>query len=139
MTRSATLDRLNKVRKTPIVNKPDDYAMSNLRVLCQSLELIRTKLGEPLYITSGYRNEILNGYVGGSGFSLHMKGAAADISLPLNKAIVAAQYAMNLPHAKEALLRTATSSATSPSLVIRILAASPVMQEEPSKAVPVPQ
>lgn len=46
------------------------------------LEELRARRGRPLILTSGYRCERHNSEVGGSRSSLHMRGRAADISVP---------------------------------------------------------
>ena len=112
MTHSAYLDRINKNRKEPYTNIPDGMEMARLRVLCENLELIRDFVGKPLYISSGYRNEFVNYGVGGSRTSLHIQGAAADISLPMDKMLPAAVFAMNLPCAKEVLISANSKGGT---------------------------
>ena len=112
MTHSSALDRINKNRKEPYTNIPDDTAMTRLRVLCEHLERIRDFVGKPLVISSGYRNEFVNSLVGGTRYSLHMWGAAADISLPMDKMLPAAVFAMNLPYAKEVLISANSKGGT---------------------------
>jgi hypothetical protein len=52
----------------------------SLFLLCHLLlQPIRDKFGVPLHISSGYRDVKLNAKVGGSLYSLHLKGKAADI------------------------------------------------------------
>jgi len=53
--------------------------MINLKHLANTLEEIRTALGVPLKVTSGYRNNALNAKVGGSATSKHKSGLCADI------------------------------------------------------------
>jgi uncharacterized protein YcbK (DUF882 family) len=48
--------------------------------LLAKLEELRDKWGAPLVLTSGYRCAPHNRAVGGASSSLHLKGAAADIS-----------------------------------------------------------
>lgn len=50
----------------------DDYLWSILNVL-------RTKIGKPVIITSGYRTPAWNEKAGGAKYSYHMRGMAADI------------------------------------------------------------
>lgn len=45
------------------------------------LDPIRKKYGKPLYITSGFRNKVLNKMVGGADNSQHPLGQAADITV----------------------------------------------------------
>jgi zinc D-Ala-D-Ala carboxypeptidase len=44
------------------------------------LDLLRSYLGRPVIITSGYRTEAHNKAVGGAANSAHLRGKAADIS-----------------------------------------------------------
>ena len=46
------------------------------------MEKLRIILGQPIYITSGYRCPAHNKAVGGAASSYHMKGMAADITVP---------------------------------------------------------
>lgn len=48
-------------------------------MLLKVLETLREKIGEPIYINSGYRTPEHNKAVGGSTLSYHMYGMAADI------------------------------------------------------------
>ena len=66
-----------------IDNTPTSTQIENMRHLCQTvLQPLRDYLGEPIRVTSGYRCEKLNEYVGGSKNSHHQCKdlfAAADI------------------------------------------------------------
>lgn len=60
-----------------------DAVLANLKRLClEILEPIRTKVGRPVIVTSGYRPEVLNEIIGGSKNSDHLTGSAADIHVP---------------------------------------------------------
>ena len=62
------------------VPKEGTNEYKNIVFLIQSLlDPIREKLGRPVRVTSGYRNEKLNKAVGGSTTSNHLTGCAADI------------------------------------------------------------
>jgi hypothetical protein len=66
-----------------IVNKPDEVAIENIKKLSiQLLDSIRSYIGKPIFITSGYRCKELNSAIGGAKNSQHMKGQAADIVCP---------------------------------------------------------
>lgn len=43
------------------------------------LEILRSKLGKPIIITSGYRTPEWNAKCGGAKYSYHMRGMATDI------------------------------------------------------------
>lgn len=60
-------------------NNPDSRVIANLVELCKTLESVRSLIGKPILITSGYRCEELNRRVGGSSSSAHIQGLAADI------------------------------------------------------------
>lgn len=65
-----------------IDNKPDIRQVINLVYLAAYvLEPLRSAMGVPIRISSGFRCEALNRAVGGVGNSQHMKGQAADISI----------------------------------------------------------
>lgn len=46
------------------------------------LEKLRSKIGKPIYITSGYRTPTYNAKVGGAKDSYHLRGMAVDIRVP---------------------------------------------------------
>lgn len=57
--------------------------LRNLRVLCEALlEEVRDEFGVPVVILSGFRSPELNAAVGGSVNSQHMRGEAADFTVP---------------------------------------------------------
>jgi uncharacterized protein YcbK (DUF882 family) len=51
----------------------------NVRLLCKSLELIRTRWGGPIVVISGYRTRSYNVGIGGARMSFHCDALAADI------------------------------------------------------------
>lgn len=62
-------------------NVPDRWELENLKKLCHDiLQPIRDKWGDSIFVTSGYRNPILNRLVGGASNSQHMLGEAADLT-----------------------------------------------------------
>lgn len=72
LTFSSTAQRLG------IDNTPSLETVSHLTTLAMGLEKIRTLLGYPLHIDSGYRCEALNREVNGARNSAHLTGYAAD-------------------------------------------------------------
>ena len=70
---SATANRLG------IDNTPNFDVVDNLNRLADYLDGIRTKLGKPILVSSGYRCPMLNKAVGGVANSQHLKGLAADL------------------------------------------------------------
>lgn len=72
-TKSKTAD------EKKIENSPSVEQIKNITALCKNvLEPVRKHFGKPVYITSGYRSKDLNKAIGGSEYSQHMKGEAAD-------------------------------------------------------------
>ncbi|MDZ5633922.1 D-Ala-D-Ala carboxypeptidase family metallohydrolase [Janthinobacterium sp. GMG1] len=63
-----------------IDNAPAPAIIANLTRLATLLEQVRTLVGAPIAISSGYRSPVLNKAVGGASNSAHMLGLAADIS-----------------------------------------------------------
>lgn len=71
---SDTADRLG------IDNTPTGDAIDNLNALVTGvLDKLRDGWGRPIIVTSGYRCKELNTAVGGTHYSQHLKGQAADI------------------------------------------------------------
>lgn len=65
-------------------NTPGTAALVNLVRLADVLEQARGALAaRPVIVTSGYRSEALNKWVGGSRMSAHMDGRAADFVCPV--------------------------------------------------------
>lgn len=60
-------------------NTPDSKTIANLVELCKLLEGVRKLVRQPILVSSGYRSDALNRQVGGSRFSAHTLGLAADI------------------------------------------------------------
>ena len=70
----------NSYPKLVEVPKEGSTIYNNIVFLIQNgLDPIRQALGQPIIVTSGYRNEKLNAAVNGSSTSNHLKGFAADI------------------------------------------------------------
>lgn len=63
-----------------IQNNPSWKIVENLnRLATEILDVVRAEMGEPVYVSSGFRSEKLNVAVKGSKTSQHKKGEAADI------------------------------------------------------------
>jgi hypothetical protein len=65
-------------------NVPMDHSQErkNLQRTAETMEKVRTILGHPILISSGYRSPKVNVAVGGSKTSAHMSGLACDFSCP---------------------------------------------------------
>lgn len=80
-----TLDELTfseAATRNGVSNVPTPRIVENLRFLAEQLEKVRALLGVPMRITSGYRSEAVNTWVGGSLTSQHRFGLAADFVAP---------------------------------------------------------
>lgn len=82
LTKHFTLEELCVTTRREIKNEPTPAIIENLQVLANALEVIRSLLGKPLIISSGYRCPELNKAIGGSKNSRHMLGLAADFVCP---------------------------------------------------------
>jgi zinc D-Ala-D-Ala carboxypeptidase len=84
LTEHFTLEELTRseyaIRKG-LDNTPNADQLANLHVLAQGLERIRTLLGKPIRVTSGFRSIKVNIGIGGAVSSYHTKGLAADIQV----------------------------------------------------------
>lgn len=56
--------------------------IDNFYYVCSFLELLRNKVGSPLYLSSAYRNKQLNNFVKGAKGSYHLIGKAVDVVRP---------------------------------------------------------
>lgn len=79
-----TLEELCKsatAKQNRIQNTPSWGEVENLNRLCELvLDPLRKSLGEPIFISSGFRCPELNRLVGGVVLSQHINGLAADIT-----------------------------------------------------------
>lgn len=84
LSRNFSLNELtysSTARANKVDNVPDRWELENLKKLCHDiLQPIRDKWGDSIFVTSGYRNPILNRLVGGASNSQHMLGEAADLT-----------------------------------------------------------
>lgn len=74
--------RSDEALRRGIDNSAPDDVLDNLYDTAAGLERVRTVLGTPIIISSGYRCPKLNTAVHGSKTSQHMEGKAADIRSP---------------------------------------------------------
>ena len=65
-----------------INNMPDINSLDNmLDLIYYVLQPLRNKIGKPMIITSGYRNDRVNRLVGGAKNSQHQNGQAVDFTI----------------------------------------------------------
>ena len=86
LSRFFTLDELTRsetAQREGIPNVPAEAEISNLEALCETiLDPLRTAVGLPVKVNSGYRSPTLNRKIGGVPDSQHVDGMAADIQAP---------------------------------------------------------
>lgn len=63
-----------------INNMPDTPTLTTLMKTAKKLDVVRERLNTPIYISSGYRNKILNERIGSKPTSQHVKGEAVDFT-----------------------------------------------------------
>lgn len=80
LTKHFTYEEMCKT-KYGIPNPLTNEAKINLVYLCRKLETVRSKVGYPLIITSGYRCPEVNKKADGKTNSLHLVGRACDIAI----------------------------------------------------------
>ena len=73
------LGELTKSSHAEVYNVPSHQAIENLKRVCEWLEELRSRAGQPIVINSGYRSPQLNKKVGGAATSNHLTGCAVDI------------------------------------------------------------
>lgn len=78
----AELTRSQTAIRHGIQNVPDAESLRNLHRLAELLEQVRSALGNPVHVLSGYRSPVINKLVGGSPTSQHRYGLAADFVAP---------------------------------------------------------
>jgi len=79
----AEMTRSDTATARGIDNTPNEQETVNLSKVCETMEEIRSLLGDkPITITSAFRSEALNKAVGGVPNSAHRLGLAADFVCP---------------------------------------------------------
>lgn len=83
LTKNFTIEELvrsSEAARLKIDNTPDPRIISNLTYLARTvLQPLRDHFSEPIVVSSGFRCLKLNAAIGGSKFSHHVHGCAADI------------------------------------------------------------
>lgn len=75
-------ERSEAAIKHSILNKMNEFEITRAKLLCERVfEPIRTKVGKPIKINSGFRSNLLNKVIGGAKSSQHCKGEAMDLDL----------------------------------------------------------
>lgn len=76
-----TLEEMTQTQ-TGLPNQPNQLELANLRATAARMELVRSKLGHPIYVRSGFRTPAVNMAVRGSMTSDHVHGLACDFTCP---------------------------------------------------------
>jgi hypothetical protein len=88
-------------RRLGIDNRPPDSAVKALHALVDNvLDPLREAWGGPIWVNSGYRCPELNKVVGGTPYSQHQRGEAADITVgspARNRRLLALIKRLDLP------------------------------------------
>lgn len=77
-----TLEEMTITQVRGVDNMPMPGGIPNLTKVCQTLEHVRTLLGGPIIVTSGFRSPEVNERVGGVPNSAHIYCNAADFICP---------------------------------------------------------
>ena len=78
LTKNFTFEEFESKDGAPMPKEVKD----NIRLLAKELEKIRAAFNLPVKINSGYRSPEHNKRIGGASDSQHMKGTAADFTIP---------------------------------------------------------
>lgn len=75
--------RSDTATRQGLANRPGPAELANIRqVLAPGMERVRSLLGVPVQITSGFRAPAVNAAVGSAASSQHVQGLAADFIAP---------------------------------------------------------
>jgi len=77
-----TLKELTFTNHREFDNTPNAVQVNNLQRLAEFLEDVRSLLGKPIIIDSGFRSPEVNHAVGSTSVSQHLRGCAADFRVP---------------------------------------------------------
>lgn len=96
----AELTASQTAERRGIDNTPNATAIANLTRLAALLEQVRTVVGKPIIVTSGYRSPELNLVIGSTNRSQHPLGCAADIKVHgmTPKQVLEACIAADIPY-----------------------------------------
>ena len=95
-----TLEELTFTSHRQFDNTPNSLQINNLSRLAEFLEQVRTLLGKPILIDSGFRSPDVNQAVGSTSRSQHLLGCAADFRVPgmTPAEVVKAIHSSDLPY-----------------------------------------
>jgi len=95
-----TLEELTFTNHREYDNTPNQVQIDNLTRMAEFLETVRTLLGKPILVDSGFRSPEVNHAVGSTSVSQHLRGCASDIRVPgmTPDEVVKAIYDADLPY-----------------------------------------
>lgn len=82
LTPHFTLEEMTFTNHREFDNTPNVLQINNLQRLAEFLEEVRSLLGKPIIIDSGFRSPEVNQAVGSTSVSQHLRGCAADFRVP---------------------------------------------------------
>lgn len=82
LTPHFTLEEMTFTNHREFDNTPNMLQINNLQRLAEFLEEVRSLLGKPIIIDSGFRSPDVNQAVGSTSVSQHLRGCAADFRVP---------------------------------------------------------
>jgi len=82
LTPHFTLEEMTATQVRGVDNTPTPEVQKTLLATATQLESVRTLLGKPININSGYRSVKVNEVVGGAPHSAHITGNAVDFICP---------------------------------------------------------
>lgn len=82
LTPNFTFEELTFTSHREFDNTPNVLQVNNLQRLAEFLEQVRSLLGKPIIIDSGFRSLEVNQAVGSTSVSQHLRGCAADFRVP---------------------------------------------------------
>lgn len=100
LTPHFTLEELTFTSHREFDNTPNVVQVNNLQRLAEFLEEVRSLLGKPIIIDSGFRSPEVNQAVGSTSVSQHLRGCAADFRVfnMTPAEVVKAIHGANLPY-----------------------------------------
>jgi zinc D-Ala-D-Ala carboxypeptidase len=82
LTPHFSLEEMTFTNHREFDNTPNVVQVNNLQRLAEFLEEVRSLLGKPIIVDSGFRSPDVNQAVGSTSVSQHLRGCAADFRVP---------------------------------------------------------
>jgi hypothetical protein len=99
LTPHFSLEEMTFTNHREFDNTPNVVQVNNLQRLAEFLEEVRSLLGKPIIVDSGFRSPDVNQAVGSTSVSQHLRGCAADFRVPgmTSAQVVKAIHESDLP------------------------------------------